>query len=286
MKRSLSGSYLSAGISVSMVLLMLGLFALIFLQANALLRHMREHINLIIELKRDCSPENRKQLEAYLQQSPYLKKGSLQYVSREDAFRQMKEEFGDDLNVLAGINPMYDTYVFNVSSEYLDSTILKRMRTSLKSRFAFINDLYYEESLISMAAANLKKIGWGVLGAGLVLGVIALLLIHNAIRLSLQENRFLIKNMQLVGASWDFISRPYLLKSALAGFISGLVAVVLLELLRRSFLRQIPELAAIQDVSKIALTYGSLLIIGVLMYLLSTYWVVRKHLKMRVEDLY
>ncbi len=286
MKRSLSGSYLSAGISVSMVLLMLGLFALIFLQANALLRHMREHINLIIELKRDCSPENRKQLEAYLQQSPYLKKGSLQYVSREDAFRQMKEEFGDDLNVLEGINPMYDTYVFNVSSEYLDSTILKRMRTSLKSRFAFINDLYYEESLISMAAANLKKIGWGVLGAGLVLGVIALLLIHNAIRLSLQENRFLIKNMQLVGASWDFISRPYLLKSALAGFISGLVAVVLLELLRRSFLRQIPELAAIQDVSKIALTYGSLLIIGVLMYLLSTYWVVRKHLKMRVEDLY
>ncbi len=286
MKRKVSGSYLSAGISVSMVLFMLGLFGLIFLQANALLEYMREHVNIIIELKRDTLPENREELEAYLQRSPYLKRGSLKYISREEAFRQMKEEFGSDIEVLEGINPMYDIYVFNVGSEYLDSTVLQRMRISLKSRFAFINDLYYQESLISLAAANLKKVGWGILGLGLLLSIIALLLIHNTIRLSLQENRFLIKNMQLVGASWDFISRPYLLKSALAGFISALIAIAVLESIRRSLIRQVPELAEVQDLSKTLLIYGSLLVIGILMYLLSTYRVVRKHLKMRVEDLY
>ncbi len=286
MKRKLSGNHLSAGISVSMVLFMLGLFALIFLQANSLLEYMREHINIIVELKRDTLPEKREELEAYLQRSPYLKKGTLQYISREEAFRQMKEEYGKDIEVLKGINPMYDTYVFNVSAEYLDSTVLERMRTSLKSRFAFINDLYYQESLISLAAANLKKIGWGALGLGLLLAIVALLLIHNTIRLSLQENRFLIKNMQLVGASWDFISRPYLFKSALTGLISALIAIAALEFVRRSLIQQIPELAEVQNPSKILLIYGSLLIIGILMYLLSTYWVVRKHLKMRVEDLY
>ncbi len=287
MKRhKLSGNYFFAGISVTLVLFMLGLFALIFLQANNLLTYLRENVNIIAELKRDVTPGQKAELESYLRKAPYLKAESLQFISREEAFRQMQEEFGEELEMLDLVNPMYDTYVFHVKSAFLDAKTLSRIRTNLKAHFDFVNDLYYRETLISNAAHNLKKLGWISLGIGILAALIALVLIHNTIRLSLQENRFLIKTMQLVGASWEFISRPYLLKSALAGFISAIIAVAALELLRQRIMHGLPELAEIQDTSKIVLIYGSLFVLGILIYVLSTYAVVKKHLKMRVEDLY
>ncbi|MEK7257020.1 MAG: FtsX-like permease family protein, partial [Bacteroidota bacterium] len=150
----------------------------------------------------------------------------------------------------------------------------------------FVSDVFYTETVTTTIASNLKKVSYWVLGASIFFIVVAVALILNTIRLALYSNRFLIKNMELVGASWEFISRPYLLRSLKHGFMSALAAIGLLALVLYFATQNTPELQEQLDFPGIAIIFGSLLLLGVLISYLSTFYVVKKYLRMRVDDLY
>lgn len=278
-------NYLYAMISVALVLFVLGFFGVILLHAQQFVRLYKERVNLIVELSETANTDDLAALEIHLQNAEYVRPGTIQKVSKEKAAQLMRDEFGEAFLKLDLPNPFLDVVFFNLKAEYLDPVRLQRIREEIKDLPA-INDVYYQESLIDNIADNLKKAGYFALGFGLFFILISAALIHNTIRLALYSNRFLIKNMELVGASWGFISKPYLFRAILHGLLSSLIAILALVGLLYWINHSFPEVYLFQDIRLLMMVIFGIVFLGVLIYALSTFYVVNKYLKMRVDDLY
>ncbi len=278
-------NFLAATISVALVLFLLGTLGLFLLQGSTLLKYMREQVELIIEISTEADADAPATIKTYLLKRPYLKTGSLRFVSREEALEQMNKDFGSDAVDLELPNPLYDVYLFNVKANYLYPDSLESIRADINN-LSSVSDVYYQRGLVEQLTGNLEKLAWIALGVGLLALLVGMVLIHNTIRLSLYANRFLIKTQELVGASWAFISKPYLDRSLIRGALSGLVAGVGVMLLNWWMLESAPDLRRSQSLTAILLLIGVLIVLGMLINWLSTYFTVRKYLKLREDELY
>ncbi len=278
-------NYVYSIISVTLVLFLLGFFGLVLIQAQNLITSLKERVNVLVELKENTSKAEIDSLQYILKTSSFTKEGTLQFISKEEAAKILREDFGKDFLTLDLPNPLYDVFSFNVIAAYMQADSLDQMRQMIKN-LDFVGDVYYQENLVNEIAANIKKIGYISLGIGVFFLFVAFALIHNTIRLALYANRFLIKNMELVGASWRFISRPYILRSIKHGFISGILAVAALVILLYLAQKDLSGLRNLQDIHSFAVLFSALLLLGILISAFSTYYVVKKYLKLRVDDLY
>lgn len=278
-------NFFYAIISVAAVLFLVGFFGLLLLQTQQLAKVMKEQVDLIVELTGDPALEDRQALENILQKSPFVKTGSLDFTSREEALELMSDELGEEFIDLDLPNPLYDVYTFNVPARYLTEDSLSQIQAVLRQN-PIVSDVYYQESLVDQLLRNANRLGWILLAVGVFFIVLALTVIHNTIRLSLYANRFLIKTQELVGATWEFISRPYLRRSLLHGFISGLLATGALVLIQWWLQEEIPELRSLQNPAAFGILFAGLILLGMLINWLSTYFVVRKYLRLRADDLY
>lgn len=278
-------NYFYTIISVAAVLFLLGFFGLILLQSQRLTTVLKEQIDIIVELTTGSEEADRIALERRLKNSSFILPNSVEFTSKEDALELMSDELGEDILALDLPNPLYDVFTFNVKSSYIAPDSLAQIRQLLSSE-EIVNDVYYQESLVDQLARNVKRIGWILLGVALLFVLLALTVIHNTIRLALYSNRFLIKTQELVGATWEFISRPYLRKALWHGFLSALLAIGLLVLLQFWFQQQIPEIKELQHPVAFVALFVGLLILGMFVNWLSTYVVVRKYLRLREDDLY
>ncbi|MCB9301633.1 MAG: ABC transporter permease [Lewinellaceae bacterium] len=278
-------NYLYSIISVALVLFVLGFFALMVLNARQLVQGLKEKVNLIVELKEGTGEAEASQLQEQLAVSSYSKAGSVTYISKEQAAEIMREEFGEDFLKLDLPNPLYDVITFNVKAIYMDPDSLKKVRESLMEQPA-VSDVYYQESLVNEISDNIRSLSLIGLGILIFSIIVAGTLIHNTVRLALYANRFLIKNMELVGASWEFISRPYIRRGAWQGGLSGLLASVALMLLYFWMEKAVPGLQGGQHWGGLLSLALLLCVLGIAINTFSTYYVVRKYLKMRVDDLY
>jgi cell division transport system permease protein len=278
-------NYFYTIISVAAVLFLLGFFGLLLLQSQRLTKVLKEQVDIIIELTSTPADSARLELENRLSKSSFVVPQSVEFTSREEALELMSDDLGEDLLSLDLPNPLYDVYTFNVGALYLTPDSLQRIREVLMKN-PIINDVYYQESLIDQLTRNIKKISWILLSIATLFILLALTVIHNTIRLALYANRFLIKTQELVGARWEFISRPYLRKSLWHGLLSALLAIGLLLLLQFWFQQQIPEIRALQHPLAFASLFVGLIIMGMMINWISTYVVVRKYLSMREDDLY
>lgn len=278
-------NYLYSIISVALVLFVLGFFALMVLNARQLVQGLKEKVNLIVELKEGTTEAEARQLQEQLAGSSYSKAGSVTYISKEQAAEIMREEFGEDFLKLDLPNPLYDVVTFNVKAAFMDPDSLKKVRESLMEQPA-VSDVYYQESLVNEISDNIRSLSLIGLGILIFSIIVAGTLIHNTVRLALYANRFLIKNMELVGASWEFISRPYIRRGAWHGGLSGLLASVALLLLYFWMEKAVPGLQGGQDWGGFLSLALLLCVLGIAINTFSTYYVVRKYLKMRVDDLY
>ncbi len=272
-------------VGVSLVLFLLGGFGLSLLYAQNLVVLFKERMNVLVELEEGSTREDIARLEKELAQTPFVKEGSVVFISRENAAEQMRSEFGEDFLKLNLPNPFYDMITFNLQAQYMEIDSLKNIEAQIR-QFPIVGDVYYQENLIDQVSANLKKLTYVAVGIGIFIIFVALLLIYNTIRLSLYANRFLIKTMQLVGASWGFISRPFFWKAAGYGLISGLLALAALMLLLLWMWQALPELRYVDDWFSMGMLALSVVLLGVLLFSFSTYLVVNKYLRMRVDDLY
>jgi len=271
--------------SVALVLFMLGFFALTALHARQLVTLFKEKVDIWLELKPDLAQEDVSSVVAEVRQQVFVKKETITFITREQAQAAMKEDLGDEGMLADMPNLFRDVVRFNVRADYLDNDSLTAWRERLREN-PFVADLYFEAANTGNVSRNIENLGWITLGLGILLIFAAVTLIHNTIRLELYANRFIIKNQELVGASWGFISRPYIRRGIFNGLWSALLAIALLIGSLSWAQHLVAGLDALQDVNNSVAVYAGLLLLGVLISGLSTWFVVRKFLKMKIDDLY
>ncbi|MEL6865715.1 MAG: permease-like cell division protein FtsX [Bacteroidota bacterium] len=278
-------NYVYSIVSVALVLFLLGFFGLLILHAQELVRVFKENVNLMVEVKANTTKTAIYDLQRQLAKEPYVKPGSIVFTSKESAVDLLREELGEDFMKLGFVNPLYDAFTFNLRASHMQRDSLIKIKQALKSE-PLVSDVHYQEGIVDGLSENIERVSWLALAIGLLFLLIAISLIHNTIKLALYANRFLIKNMELVGASWGFISRPYLWRSLMHGFLSGLLAVGALILLLFLAQQDLPDLKQLEDIPRFAILFGALILLGILITSSSTYYVVNKYLQMRVDDLY
>ncbi|MEN0004028.1 MAG: permease-like cell division protein FtsX [Bacteroidota bacterium] len=283
----LKPNYLYSIFSVALVLFLLGFFGMLLLQAQNLVISLKEGIELLLEVEETADQQQIATIEERLKSSSYTLAESVDYVSKEEAaeFMEAQQGFEGDLVKLDLPNPYYNSITFSVKAAYLQADSLRWIREELRAD-SLVHDVFYQENIVNSIADNVNRVGYIALGLSLFFLFVAFTLIHNTIRLALYANRFIVKNMQLVGASWEFISRPYILRALLHGLISGLIAIFALVLIMAWIQSEFPGLGPIQDYSWMTSLFITLLCIGMLINVFSTYYVVNKYLKMRLDDLY
>ncbi|MEM7105451.1 MAG: permease-like cell division protein FtsX [Bacteroidota bacterium] len=277
-------NYIYSIISVALVLFLLGIFGMLAVHAQGLVKYMKENVQIMVELKDNTMKTVKLQYQKRLEGSRFVKPGSVKYVSKEEATEKMRDDFGENL-MQYGINPLFDALIFNVNATYMEPDSLRNVAMEIKEN-DFVTDVYYQEDLVEAVASNLRKLAFVILGIGFIAIFITIALINNTVKLALYSNRFLIKNMQLVGASWGFIRRPYLARSISHGLFSGFIAVIALLVLMYFLQTQIPGIIEFFEWERFAILFGGIVLIGVLISLFSTWRGVNRYLKVRLDDLY
>lgn len=278
-------NYLYAIASVALVLYVLGFFGLMALHGQKLVSFFKEKVDLWMELKPGLSESEIGRLVAEVRQNPMVKKECVTFITREQAAATMREDLGEESMLEDMPDLLRDVVRFNVKAEYLDDKRLMEWQETLRQD-TLVSDLYFEAANTNNVGQNIQSLGLIGLTLGILLIIASTILIHNTIRLAMYSNRFIIKNQELVGASWEFISRPFIRKGILNGLWSALLAILALSLTLWWLNGIMPELAQLQDLNAVVLVFSGLALLGVLISGLSTKWVVNKFLRMKLDDLY
>ncbi len=284
-RRLPAANYVNATIVEAVVLLVIGVFAWLLLDGRTLLRLAREEMDVLVELEGEVTPARRDSLLQWLGRQPWVKPGSVVLITREEAARRMQEELGADLLEMDLPNPFFDVIRFHVASDHFRPEFFDFIRAEVR-QLPGVRDVFYQKDLVAAVARNVARLGWAFLVLALLLAAVAGTVIYHTTRLALYANRFLIKNMELIGATWGFIARPFLWRSAAVGAIAGLLAGLGVWSLMHLAEGLYPELAALQTLSRKVWLFSGLILAGALLNVLSAWLVVHHYLRMRVDDLY
>lgn len=281
--------YVSVVFSISLALFVIGLFGLLILHANRLTRIIKENIEIQVYLNRTISENDKIKIRKTLSNKDYIAvvngQPQISFVSKEEAARDFIEETGEDFIQFLGENPLRDAYIINVKPENYTTEDLQKIRLDIE-RISGVFEVTYVESLINSINKNVTKISIVLVSFAALLVIIVAILINNTIRLALFSQRFLIRSMQLVGATRRFIKKPFLIRSFMHGILGGVFASFLLLLILNYANQQIEDIEKLQEPSKIVILFVSLLVLGGFMGYLSTYRAVNKYLKMSLDELY
>ncbi|MBK7028214.1 MAG: cell division protein FtsX [Bacteroidales bacterium] len=281
--RRLRASYFTSIISIMLVLYMLGLLGLIILHASKLSEYVRENISITVLLKEDVNDEMVLNFRQRLEQTGYVK--SSRYITRDEAAKELTKDLGEDFVQFLGYNPLPPTIDLQLKSEYANTDSIAKIEKRLITN-RIVKEVVYQKSLIDEVNSNISKITLVILGFSLILLLIAIILIHNTIRLSIYARRFIIRSMQLVGATEAFIRWPFILRSMLHGLYAGILSVALLVGTLWLAQQKIPELANLQDSYQFGLFFLLILIGGIILSAFSTLFAVRRFLRMKSDSLY
>ena len=276
-------SYVSTIISISLVLFMLGMLGLILLNAQRVSNYVKENIGLSLYLKEDVKESQIKQLQSALEAKEYVKRTV--FVSSDDAAELMKKDLGEDFVDFLGFNPLRASIDVFLNADFAESENISKIEKEL-SKSPLVKEVIIQKDLLSEVNKNIRKIGVVLLGFSLLLLIVVIALINNTIRLAIYSKRFLIKTMQLVGATGGFIKRPFILRSILNGFLSGVISLLLLLGVIYSVQNNIPEFIELQNFNDYIILFLSVIVLGIVISWFSTSMAVSKFLKMQSGDLY
>jgi cell division transport system permease protein len=282
-KTRLRGSYLTLVVSVSLVLFLLGVLGLVILNARGLSDYFRESLSFSVMLDEEAKEADIRMLQKDMDAKPYVK--STEYISKDQAAAKLKEDLGEDFVNFLGYNPLSPTIDVYLYAGYTSPDSVARIEKYILE-YPFVKEVYYQESLLYLINENVRKISIFLLVISSFLFVIALTIINNTIRLSVYSKRFLIRTMQLVGATRSFIRRPFLLRSALHGLISALIAMILLLGLLYLVEKEFLLLISFQSVNMLLLLGAVIIIIGVMINVISTFFSVNRFLTISEDKLY
>ena len=281
-KRS-TPSYFMAIVGVSLVLFLLGILGWIVINANKLGEFFRENIEVDVYVRENVSAKDSAALVQYIAVQPYVK--SYEYITKDAAKQRYMQEGNKDWGTLLDKNPLPASVDFKIKSDYAVNDSLNKIKAALLQNIA-VSDVLYPQSLVGNLNNIINKISLILLAVAVVISVLVIFLIDNTIRLAMFSNRFLIKTMQMVGATRWFIARPMDIRALLNGLVSGLLAVAGIVAVIFLAETRLPELRALRDYPLLLLLFIILVFLGICISFASTHRSVIKYLKMKLDDLY
>lgn len=282
-KKRVRTSYASVVVSMTLVLFVLGLLGVLLLSTNALSESVRENFTFTLVLEADAPETQQRTLLKAQQLAPYTKRAV--WVDKEVAAEQLRSELGEDFLGFLGYNPLSNTIDLNLKADFVAQGDLEALKTELLAH-PEVADVLYDPDLIGLVNENIEKIGYLLGGASALLLIVALALINSSIKLTIYSKRFLLKTMQLVGATSSFIRRPYLITGIWLGLSSTALGALLMMATGKVILWYFPQMSVLLDLKTILIVLGGMLGLGLLVPGVSTAVAIRKYLKLRTNELY
>ena len=284
-KRRVAGSYFISLMSITLVLFLLGVFALLMMHAQKLSNHLKENIGFEIVMNSNAKEANILKLQQELDAMPAVK--STEYITKDEAIRRLSDDLGEDFLQWLGNeeNPLLPSIDVRFNAAWTNNDSIDRIQAQLLKN-TNVKEIYYQKSLVELINQNIRRIGFGLIVASIILLLVAITLIRNTIRLSIYSKRFLVRSMQLVGATASYIRRPFIKSGISQGLFGALLADFFLILLLYGLMQRLPELTLIQDYRIIICIFVGIIVLGILLGGLSTRIALRKYLHADVDRLY
>ena len=282
-KRRLISSYFSVILSVFLVLFLVGILGLFVLNSKKLSDDFKEQIAMTVFFKNEANDTVLKAFEAELKTAKFVK--SSVFVSKDDAAKVHTEIIGEDFMTFLGANPLQNSFDIHLKADFIDAKNIRRIENKLRAN-PMVSDIVYDKQLVNLVNDNIKKVSFWILIISGFLTLVAVLLINSSMRLSIHSNRFIIKTMQMVGATKSFIRKPFIWRSIKLGMIGSALAVLAL-IGTLIYLNTIfPNLGILDDQLMIALVLLGVVAVGILITWISTYFATQRFLNLRTDDLY
>ena len=285
------GSYptLLVVFSITLALVVIGMFGLLLVHAQKLSEVVRENLEVQVYLDRDLPETELLRLQQDLGQQAFVAerngKPQIRFVSKEEGARQLLQSTGEDFRQFLGDNPLRDAYVLKVKPEFTDTMHLRQLNRSISTQRG-VFEVQYPQDLFASINNNLTRVSLVLLGFAAVLVLVVVILINNTIKLALFSQRFLIRSMQLVGATRLFIQQPFLRRATWQGLASGVLAALLLMALLQYAYLEVEPLRLLRDDLRLGLLLLGVVVLGVVIGFFSSARAVHKYLQMSLDDLY
>ncbi|MCL2027266.1 MAG: permease-like cell division protein FtsX [Bacteroidales bacterium] len=276
-KRRLRNSYITSVISITLVLFLLGIQGLILIHAHKLSRYVRENIGVTVVLKDAAKDADIARLQKQLDFSPAVK--STVFVSKEEAATLLTQDLGEDFVDFIGYNPLSASLEIRLKAEYANNDSMAILEHQLM-QINEVQEVYYQKNLVQIINDNVRRISLVLLSISAIILLIAIALINNTIRLSVYSKRLLIKSMMLVGATQSFIRKPFIQRGILQGIIGAALSCITITFVLYYVQSYAPDIVTIKDIDWFLLLFAGIFAIAIIFTWLSSYFAVRRFLKM------
>jgi cell division transport system permease protein len=282
-KRRLISSYFSVVLSVFLVLFLLGILGLFIINSKKLANDFKENIAMTVFFKNEANDSILKTFGTELKASRFVK--SYDYVTKEAAAKEHTDIIGEDFMEFLGENPLQNSYDIHLKADYVVKDSIVKIESGLRKN-TMVSDIVYDKQLVNLVNDNIKKVSMWILIVSVFLTFIAVLLINSSLRLSIHSHRFIIKTMQMVGATKSFIRKPFVLRSLKLGLLGAGLAIIALIGVLIYVQTNFPNLGILDDKPLIGLVLLAVLGVGILITWLSTYFATQRFLNLRTDELY
>ena len=282
-KRRVLNNYFSVVISITVVLFFVGILGLFLLNTKSLASHFKEQIVMTVYLKDSAKDIEITQMQKKIQLNSSTKR--VQFKSKEEAAEDYARDIGEDFVEFLGFNPLLNSIDIYFNAAYVNALSLNQAKTEIEIS-DFVAEVVYDQPLVTLLEKNIERISFVLLISTALFVVIALLLINSSIRLSIYSKRFVIKTMQLVGATKSFIRRPFILSHLSLGIISSFLALTALNFLLWEVNKRFPEIEIMQQTSELMIVFGSILILGISVTGVSTFFATQRYLNLKTDAVY
>lgn len=282
-RRRLISSYFSVVFSIFLVLFLLGALGLFVINSEKISNDFKENIPMSVYFKDEANDSILNAFDTELKNAKFIK--SYDFVTKEEAAKNNPDIVGKDFMEFLGFNPLLNSFDIHLKSEYVNKTEITKIENDIK-RNVNISDVIYDKELVELVNENVTKISMWILVISGILAFVAMLLINGSIRLSIYSHRFTIKTMQMVGATKSFIRKPFIKTSILLGIIGAVLAIIGLVVLAFYIDGMFPTLGIAKDYVSLGIVAAGVLLVGVIITWLSTYFATTRFLNLRTDDLY
>ena len=282
-KNRFLNSWITSLISISLVLILLGILTLLLINARQLSEYVREKIGFTLVPEDDLKEVEILRLQKTLNASDYIK--STRYIDKETAAAELTKDLGEDFSGFLGYNPLFASLDVKLIAQYTHTDSLLMLEKRFLE-YPQVSEVYYQKSLVSIINKNVRKISIMLLVVSGLLTLIFVALINNTIRILIYSQRFTINTMQMVGASNNYIRKPFLQRSLFLGIYGALVANILLVLGIYTYKKELYGLISTNDLKTVLLVVGIVFILGLLISFLSTWFSVNKFLRLKFDELF
>ncbi len=282
-KRKLISSYFSVILSIALVLFLLGMLAILVLNTKKLADHFKEQIAITIFIKDNAKEVEIDQLLKSLKLAEYTK--TAEFISKEAAAELHSEAIGENFMDYLGYNPLQNSIDIHLNADFLNLDQIEEIATEITTR-DYVSEVSYDKPLVSLLTENVKRVSFWILLASGIFTFIAVLLINSSIRLSIYSKRFIIKTMQMVGATKSFIRKPFILKSVQLGMLGAIIALGAMALVLYYFDKRFNNLNLLQEPILLVFVFTGIFILGIVITWISTFFATQRFLNLRTDDLY